>query len=214
MGFSKFVSGATILGLAAALVSSCAEKPKQRPLPDLPQFSESPAGSKTGSCGPVQTVGPYPQADEDATHVDLGAAPRLSTYASVPPASGPHAPAPLPAGVYDSPPDVYAIIHSLEHGAVAVWFAPTTGGPELDRVKQLVSANQDHVVMAPYDYPSEGEAGVLPAGSKMALVAWHHVQLCDGPDAATVEKFLSSYRAPPLDGGVYIGDAPEAGVSI
>ena len=35
-------------------------------------------------------------------------APPLSQYPTIPPASGPHDPTPLPAGVYDRPPDIYA----------------------------------------------------------------------------------------------------------
>ena len=32
------------------------------------------------------------------------------------------------------------------------------------------------MIVAPYDYPDQGAAGTLPAGTQMALVAWHNVQ--------------------------------------
>ena len=139
--------------------------------------------------------------------------PPLSTYPSVPPASGPHQPVPLHAGVYGDPPDVYSAIHSLEHGGVIVWLAPAAepfAGSEFFKD----AANIDHVIVAPYDYPEQGKYGSLPAGTQMALVAWHHVQLCKSPNLEAVQEFLSGYRYPPLGGGPYLGDAPEQGLPI
>ena len=61
--------------------------------------------------------------------------PPLDTYPSTPPASGPHTgAATLPAGVYDSPPDIGPLIHSLEHGGTVVWYDPdASAGRAADR---------------------------------------------------------------------------------
>src|SRR3546814_8016556 len=45
------------------------------------------------------------------------AMPPLSSYPSVPLASGPHNPTPWSRGVYSTPPPIDQVIHSLEHGA-------------------------------------------------------------------------------------------------
>lgn len=156
----------------------------------------------------------YSPEDSDHAHIDDPSAyPDLSTYPSTPPASGPHALSPLPAGVYGDPPDVYATIHSLEHGAVVVWLSPEDApfaGSDFFRDPE----NIDHVVVAPYDYPDQGASGSLPEGKAMALVSWHHVQLCDDANVTAVEEFLSQYRFPTLGGGEYLGDAPEQGAPI
>ena len=83
------------------------------------------------NCSTVRTLGAYPN-NEDRSHIGAQGAtgtvaspPPLSTYPSTPPASGPHNPSPLDAGVYSQAPDVYRVIHSMEHGAVIIWYAPT-----------------------------------------------------------------------------------------
>jgi len=75
-------------------------------------------------------------------------------------------------------------------------------------------ANQDHVIVAPYDYPDQGSAGRLPDGKKMVLVAWHHVRECSGLSHAVAFDFVAQYRFPPAAGESYKGDAPEQGAPI
>src|SRR5207247_2148664 len=79
----------------------------------------------------------------------------------------------LAAGVYESPPSIYSAIHSLEHGAVVIWYAPSASDAELSRIKDFFSdpAHNDHVIVAPYSYPDQGAAGGLPSGTDMVLVA-------------------------------------------
>ena len=54
----------------------------------------------------------------------------------------------------------------------------------------------------------------LPAGTRMALVSWHHLQSCDGLDLAAAFGFTSSYAAPPFGQRQYRGNAPEAGAGF
>jgi hypothetical protein len=94
-----------------------------------------------------------------------------------------------------------------------VWLAPEAvpfAGSTIFKDPAII----DHVVVAPYDYPDQGKAGALPAGTQMALVAWHHLQLCSSASEGAVRAFLSSYRFPTLGGGPYLGDAPEQGLAI
>ena len=157
---------------------------------------------------------PYPNG-WDRSHVGAEPVvrmPPLSSYPSTPPASGPHDPVPLGAGVYSSAPVIGAAIHSLEHAAVIVWFDPSVAHTgEVRRIESFFARGNErnHVIVAPYDYPAEGAAGKLPAGRTMALVAWHHVMTCAQPSLAVAFEFVHSYRFDLYQSGAYRGDAPE-----
>ena len=183
--------------------------------------------ARAASCGLVRTIAPYSPAGEDRTHIGtqgspVKTAPPLSSYPSTPPASGPHLPAPLAAGVYTSPPSIYNAIHSLEHGAVEIWYPPSAAGSsELAKIQDFYrqSTEKDHIIVAPYDYPSDGAAGALPAGGQMVLVAWHHMQTCAHLNLPAAQLFVKSYRTTtgtpvPCSPPGYKGDAPEACLTI
>jgi hypothetical protein len=102
------------------------------------------------------------------------------------------------------------VIHSLEHGAAIVWYSPGATGAELDDLKEFyrdldVGAR---VIVAPYDYPAEGAAGSLPAGT------WHHVERCARVSLAAAFDFSSEYAAPPFGSRPYLGNAPEPGGAL
>ena len=69
-------------------------------------FAAAPEAREAAGCDPVEDVGPYQPESRDREHVDAAATPPLSTYPSVPPASGPHNEITWGAGVYDSPPPI------------------------------------------------------------------------------------------------------------
>ena len=96
-------------------------------------------------CGPVQTIPAYSGAPDQA-HIgaEVPSPPPLTSYQSTPPVSGPHAGSPLDSSVYDTPPDVYRTIHSLEHGAAVVWYEPSTSGSELDSIKAFFDDLDGH----------------------------------------------------------------------
>jgi hypothetical protein len=73
---------------------------------------------------------------------------------------------------------------------------------------------QDRVIVAPYDYPDGGEAGLLPPGTQMALVAWHRLQSCARPNLAAAFGFTSQFAFPTFGGRPYQGEAPEQGSAI
>lgn len=178
-------------------------------------FQAASDAKQAAGCGAVQNVSPYQPEDQDRVHIS-GQMPALSTYPSVPPASGPHNPVTQGPGVYDAPPDVDRVIHSLEHGAVVVWYAPDATGDELDRLLRFFNESTAgaRVIVAPYDYPDQGAAGSLPPGTQMALVSWHHVQACQQVSLAAAFDFAAKYGAPPFGRRTYLGDAPEAGLAF
>jgi len=211
---NRRVGVSVLLVLTAGAIAFAALRPR----PDVAGAEEliarAPEAARTAGCTDVSAVGPYQPEDQDRAHGEL--MPPVSSYPSVPPASGPHADATLPAGVYDSPPILGQALHSLEHGAVVVWYEPSAPATEVDRMVEFFRQpeNRDHTIVAPYDYSGEGAAGTLPGGAQMALVSWHHVQTCSAPSLPVAASFADNYRAPPLAGGDYLGDAPEAGQPI
>jgi hypothetical protein len=184
----------------------------------------------TAGCDQVKTIGFYGGVSdtnspdyEDQAHIGdderFPEMPPISSYPSQPPTSGPHAaipPGPLPGGVYDSPPDLARAIHSLEHGATIIWYAPDATGPELDAIKEFYGQSddvgQDRVIVAPYDYDQDG--GQLPKGSSMALVAWHRMQTCARLSLPVAFDFTSQYSFPTAVDRQYQGEAPEPGASM
>jgi Protein of unknown function (DUF3105) len=186
-----------------------------------------PSAAEAAGCTSLRTIKPYNPASEDRSHVGVASSPvstppALSTYPSVPPTSGPHLPPgeQLPAGVYSQSPNPWSSIHSLEHGAAIIWYSPTATGPQLTKIKDhfLPVANHDHVIVAPYNYPSQGKAGRLPKGKQMALVFWHHLQLCDSPSLAVAQGFAAKYAIPSTGiappGYPKSNGAPEPGSSL
>jgi len=177
-------------------------------------LARSPAAATAAGCTGIRTTPPYP-GGHDRFHVGTAPfvrMPPLSSYPSIPPASGPHAPVPLDAGVYGSPPAIDEAIHSLEHASVIIWYDPAaSSSPELQRIRVFFRHGNElnHVIVAPYSFPGQGHAGQLPSGEQMAVVAWHHVRYCAQPSLAVGFDFVHRYRFDLYQWGAYQGDAPE-----
>lgn len=205
-----------VLGLIVGAVIWYGARPKPASSEERRLASQAPAAAGAAGCSAVKVIPPYPNG-KDREHVGSGgtALPPLSSYPSVPPASGPHEQSPLDAGAYPDPPAMGNAIHSLEHGAVIVWYAPS----QRDAAAALGDffakpENRDHVIVAPYDYPGQGAAGALPEGVGMALVAWHRMQTCATPSLPVAAAFVLRYATPTrttpfCKPSGYQGDAPE-----
>jgi hypothetical protein len=217
------VAGAVVI---AAVVFAATLLPSGGDIPEPATLLQQAAKAATDAgCSEVATTPDYDPAQQDRVHIDPTAGPPLSSYPTIPPASGPHAdipPGPLPAGVYDSLPleDLYRAIHSLEHGATIVWYDPAAPAGQLaqvtgfyDRRLQDAEVGQDRVIVAPFDFPDDA-AGILPEGTQMALVAWHRLRTCASVDLAVAFDFTSQYSSPTALNREYVGAAPEPGASL
>jgi hypothetical protein len=225
------------LAVVAAIVALVVLQPDgSTAAADAPEdlLQEAASAAEAAGCDQVQTVDPYGGVSDpnapgyiDQNHIGSGdflTGPDLSTYPSIPPTSGPHAaipPGPIAAGIYDSPPDIYRALHSLEHGATIVWYRPGTSQDAIDRLAAFygqalddAAVGQDRVIVAPYDYPDQGEAGQLPEGVNMALVSWHRLQGCGAVSLPVAFDFTSRFSAPPWGDKQYEGEAPEAGATL
>jgi Protein of unknown function (DUF3105) len=224
------VAAALVIVVAVVFVTQGKDTTSAQGVPTADALlKEADAQAKAAGCGAVKDIGFYggvsdPQSPdyEDQSHITVDSRfpkmPALSTYPSVPPASGPHWPVPLSAGVYDSAPPLDQAIHSLEHAGAIVWYAPDTPQATVDALKafytQSADVGQAKVVVAPYDYPDYGADGQLPAGEGMALVAWHKMQTCSSANLAAAFRFTSRYSNAYQGGANYQGVAPEANASM
>jgi Protein of unknown function (DUF3105) len=189
-------------------------------------LDDASAAAKTAGCDAVANTPNFQNArgkDPGIDHAHIGdtlapTAPPLSDYPTVPPASGPHDPTPATPGVYDRPPDIYRSIHALEHAGAIVWYAPAAADtPEVKAIRafysQTANVGQSKIIVAPYDFPDQGQQGSLPAGVQMALVAWHRLQTCAQPSLAVAFDFTSQYANTYPD-RQYIGVAREPTASM
>jgi Protein of unknown function (DUF3105) len=214
--------------VAAILVSTVLfSSPKTKTQTPASLLTKAAADTTAAGCGAIQTTTNYQNAvgaDPSIDHAHIGSDPTvmtpppLSSYPTVPPASGPHDGSPASAGVYSSPPDIYKAIHSLEHGGAIIWYAPSAAGSQAVKdiqsfYKQSANVGQSKVVVAPYDFPTQGAQGQLPSGNQMALVAWHRLQLCAQPSLSVAFSFSSQYSNS-YPGGHYIGAAREPNASM
>ncbi|MGH2579786.1 MAG: DUF3105 domain-containing protein [Actinomycetota bacterium] len=217
---TRWIAVGVVILLVAAGATYYALRPRPKVQEPQDLLAAAPQAAKAAECTEVTDVGPYQPEAADRSHVGVQGGPPtmppLSTYPSVPPASGPHGASPWSRGVYSTPPPMDQVIHSLEHGAAVVWYAPDVSGDELAKIEDFYkdSSNGLKVIVAPYDYPDQGAEGTLPGGSTMALVAWHNVETCSRVSLAAAFGFTARYGIPPFGSQAYLGDAPEPGAPI
>jgi Protein of unknown function (DUF3105) len=197
----RVIGGLLVLGAIALvvilLVRGSSTEPKL--------IAQPTAAEKAAGCTGLFEVPGY-KSLPDRGHIGdtVASPPALSTYPTEPPASGPHDPTPLSAGVYDSPPDIYQAIHSLEHGATEVWLAPSVTGPDVAALKRQLRGG-DKVIVAPYGYPGSS----LPRGKSMVLTAWHRTESCRDVDLAVDRSFIAKFAFDASKPSAYEGVAPE-----
>ena len=120
-------------------------------------------------------------------------------YTTVPPYGGPHDSTPLACGLYSSPPRFENAVHALEHGAVAIWYAPRLlSDDQLEDLRALSAAQFNdgvYIILAPY------EAMSVP----ITLTTWgERMQLADVEQAvinAYIDEFKHDAPEPTAAGG-------------
>lgn len=110
-------------------------------------------------------------------------------YQRIPPTSGTHYPTTVEAGLYDQTPPLGALVHSLEHGAVVIYYDP--GGIDQATEDSLEAFASTHtgtwlsVIVVPM--PEEGP------NAPVVLTAWRHSLRIDDYEPETVRAFLAEY---------------------
>jgi hypothetical protein len=128
------------------------------------------------------------------------------TYKDTPATSGFHDPSPIVAPkVWDTQPPETHVVHSLEHGAVFVYYLPeASGGISQDLIDRLakIARGDKATFVAPYP--------TLTPDRALTLTAWNRRQACPAGDALTpstaatiVNGFVTAFEC--------TSNAPEGG---
>jgi hypothetical protein len=107
-------------------------------------------------------------------------------YEVNPPSGGDHSPSPSPPGIFtvdNTPPDAQ-IVHSLEHGYVAIWHKVDMPTADFEALRDLTNRYPKDVLLVP-------RAGLE---QPVAATAWHRRLLCERPDVEALERFVKEYR--------------------
>lgn len=110
-------------------------------------------------------------------------------YAQSPPLSGDHWGHAVDAGFYAETPELPPLVHTLEHGAVVIYYDPANMTPEAEAsLRAWASNHQDRwasIVVAPN--PNENPKG------DYVLTAWTHRLVLDDYNAEAVRAFAAEY---------------------
>jgi hypothetical protein len=166
----------TSIGIAVAAVAAITLFRSFGGPNDIPQAAIRAA--ETAGCTEVEQPA---SSAPSGQHLQAGQDPG---YTDTPATSGFHDPSPLPdeRKVYDTQPNETNSVHSLEHGAVFVYYLPEAEGglsqELIDRLTQ-VAEGSDATFLAPYP--------ALTAETALTLTAWNRRQSCPAGDTLTPE---------------------------
>lgn len=119
----------------------------------------------------------------DSPHISPAAAGSVE-HNSVPPTSGPHYAFTISPGSYEEPVPEGLIVHALEHGHIAIQYAPGTPDREVAGLRRIAKRYGNDVVLAPYP--------PLPQG--IALTAWGRLRVLSDYDEAAITEFIERLR--------------------
>jgi len=125
-------------------------------------------------------------ADEGAGHVDRDET--HSAYKSNPPTSGPHWEGVAGPGIKTEPVPDELILHSMEHGAVVVWYREDLSEKDVDTIKEAFNSASGKKIMlsrANLDVP-------------VALTSWGYLLKLESIDEEKIKEFIETNndRAP------------------
>jgi len=83
---------------------------------------------------------------ESSSHVPEGTS---IEYNSSPPAAGPHYAKTAHAGIYDKAPADGNLVHSLEHGAVILWYRENLPKQDIEKLKKIFSQTPGKSIITP-----------------------------------------------------------------
>lgn len=109
------------------------------------------------------------------------------TYKVDPPSGGDHNPSAAPPGTFtaENAPPAAQIVHSLEHGYVAIWYRPDLDSAGLESLRALTSKYRRDVLLLPRASPGE---------TQVAATAWHRRLVCERPEVEAIERFVTTFR--------------------
>lgn len=119
-------------------------------------------------------------ASQGANHVPEGT---KEDYNSNPPTSGPHYANSQPAGIYDKPIPDGNLIHSMEHGAVILWYKPDIAASDSAKLKSLFNeVSVSKKLMVPRD----------SLDVPVALTSWGRLLKMQTIDENQIKNFMET----------------------
>lgn len=178
---------ALALLIPVVLLSCSSEAPhvedehSEEPSASLPQngFSDKPALPNDSGIEGVQT---YADKSEYHNHVPEVQVPE----GNIPPVSGEHLSAWQNCGIYDQPVGLGNALHSMEHGAVWLTYAPDLSDSQIAELQDMVRGH-GFVLMSPYS----------PQTDPVVLTAWGVQLVIDSLPDDRIEKFIAYYENGP-----------------
>lgn len=138
----------------------------------------------------IRTLGPdefngHPVEEFSLAGVQQHLAPgETTTYPTKPPVSGEHAGQPAGCGTYAEQIADEVQVHTLEHGAVGVQYAPDLDPEQIERIEAIVSDYDTHTFSAPY----EGME------SPIAVTSWGRMMRLDEVDEEAIRAYIDEFR--------------------
>ena len=120
------------------------------------------------------------QAYDGRDHVESGQA---VAYATATPTSGTHAASSPRCGVFAQQMPAEFAVHSLEHGAVVIWYRPSLATEEISGLEAVVNRFDDRVILSPNAELSQ----------PVVATAWNRLKAYEGADPE-LEQFIETYR--------------------
>jgi hypothetical protein len=138
------VAALAVVGAAAAFtLSGRDDAPEAGGLPE----GEAPARRETNLQRAVEAAGctlRRERAEGEGEHVE-----GRVEYESKPPHSGPHNQVPAEDGAYSESPPHENLVHSLEHGRIAVWYSPEVSDEVQGTLKAVFDEDPVHMILVP-----------------------------------------------------------------
>lgn len=102
-------------------------------------------------------------------------------YNSNPPTSGPHIGNDVAgAGIKDQPIPDELIVHSMEHGAVVLWYRQDLKEEDVERLKKVFNEASGKKIMLPR----------IEMDTPIALTSWTYILRLDEIDEAKIKEFI------------------------
>lgn len=130
---------------------------------------------------PAELKGVQTFPDLGVEHLLEGAPP--PEYNSDPPTSGPHSATPAACGVYREPVPDEAQLHSMEHGAVVIQYAPGLEPARITQIEDIARSSGGEVIVAPRP----------ESPAPLALTAWTKRLGLDAVDEAVIRAFRAEH---------------------
>ena len=113
---------------------------------------------------------------------------QTADYTVIPPYGEEHSPIPQPCGAYGATPTFEMVVHAMEHGAVAIWYAPDQlGADEIEALTAITAGHFEdghYVIQAPY--------GGLDA--PIMLIAWGVRLPLEDVEERAIDQFFDEFH--------------------